>query len=52
MKHIPVKKINNKRFIVEVIKFLPKPKIPLNVFWNVHKVENFYFDSNFSNSNH
>lgn len=45
MKHIPIKKTNkNKRFIVEIRKALPKPKIPLNMIWKTNKVENIYFE--------
>jgi len=49
MKHFPIKKkksIRKKIFIQEGIRSsLPKPKIPLVIFWNVHKVENFYFEN-------
>ena len=54
MKHFPIKKKESKRkkiFIQEGIRAsLPKPKIPLMMLWNIHKVENYYFDSNFLNS--
>lgn len=53
MKHLPIKKIKSKRkFIAEIRRSLPKPKIPLSIIWDVHKVENFYFDFNFSDLNH
>lgn len=46
MRHFPIKKHDNRRkklFIQEGIRTtLPKPKIPLVVFWNPHVAEKIY----------
>ena len=45
MKHFPIKRADKKTkvFIVEGVRpHFPKPKLPLVMFWNVHKSENIY----------
>lgn len=44
MKHFPIKKSKERRavFIADIRLHLPKPKMPLVMFWNVHKSENIY----------
>lgn len=58
MKYIPVEKklhIKRKIFIKEGIRTsLPKPKMPLILFWNVHESKNIVLEQefNFLDSNH
>jgi len=48
MKHFQIKRSKQRRtvFIADMRPYLSKPKIPLVVFWNVHKSENIYIGWN------
>lgn len=46
MKGFPIRKRRKrtKTVLPEVRPHLPKPDLPLRMFWRVHKVEGFYMD--------